>query len=130
MTQLFMDDGAVIPVTIIKADNDIAAELENKIVDIVGKSKGHGFSGGMKKWGFKGSMATRGQSDTPRSNGSVGSQTPGRVRKGKKMSGNFGNYQVTIKGVKILKVNSEQKEFMVSGPVPGARNSLVKVTVL
>jgi len=127
MTQIFMEDGKVIPVTIIKTEADLATELENKAVVITGTSKGHGFSGGMKKWGFRGSMATRGQSDTPRSAGSIGSQTPGRVMKGKKMAGKYGNVRVTVKGAKIVRVNTDSKEFMVSGPVPGARNSGVSV---
>lgn len=130
MTQVFLDDGRVVPVTVIKSDSELNSELENKDILITGVSKGHGFSGGMKKWGFRGSMATRGQSDTPRSNGSIGSQTPGRVRKGKKMSGRYGNIQVTVKGSKIVKVDATQKEFMVVGPVPGARNSAVTVKIV
>ena len=85
----------------------------------------------MKRWNFAGvGEATRGQSDKQRSGGSIGSQTPGRVRKGKKMAGRMGNNQVTVKSSKVIQVNPEGKEIMVLGPVPGARNSKVTLKVL
>lgn len=130
MTQVFLDNGNVVPATIISFNNDLQPELENKEIVIVGKSKGKGFTGVMKKWNFKGSMATRGQSDKPRAAGSIGSQTPGRVYKGKKMAGRHGNTKVTIKGSKILKVLLEEKFLYVLGPVPGAFNSEVTLKVL
>lgn len=130
MTQIFKDDGTVVPVTIIRAESEVAGDLENKEVKIVGKSKGHGFTGVMKRWHFGGvGQATRGQSTKPRAPGSIGNQTPGRVYKGKKMAGHQGDKRVTIKGLKIVKVLNGN-EFMVSGPIPGARNSHVLVTVL
>jgi large subunit ribosomal protein L3 len=130
MSQIFQDDGKVVPVTIIKADTALDEELVDKDVVVTGKSKGKGFAGVMKKWGFKGGPATRGQSDKPRAAGSIGSQTPGRVYKGKKMAGRMGNQRVTIKGLKIVGLSKEDGEIMVSGSVPGARNSNLKVTVL
>jgi large subunit ribosomal protein L3 len=130
MSQIFQDDGKVVPVTIIKADTTLDEELVDKDVVVTGKSKGKGFAGVMKKWGFKGGPATRGQSDKPRAAGSIGSQTPGRVYKGKKMAGRMGNQRVTIKGLKIVGLSKEDGEIMVSGSVPGARNSNLKVTVL
>ncbi len=130
MTQLFMDDGEVVPVTVIGAVANADADLTNKPVVVVGKSKGKGFTGVMKKWGFHGQQATRGQSDKPRAPGAIGSQTPGRVRKGKKMAGRHGNKKVTIKGLRIVQVDPSKSELMVSGPVPGARNSKITLTVL
>ncbi|HBY10063.1 50S ribosomal protein L3 [candidate division WWE3 bacterium RIFOXYC2_FULL_42_13] len=128
MSQIFLDTGKVIPVTVIgKIDDDITAEMENKPVQIIGISKGKGFAGGMKRWHFSGGPATGGQSTKPRAPGSIGSQTPGRVRKGKKMAGRLGGDRVTIKGLKIVRVMPDQKQLMVSGPVPGARNS--KITI-
>jgi len=118
MSQIFLDTGKVIPVTVIgKISGDLTAEMENKSVYIVGTSKGH----------FSGGPATGGQSTKPRAPGSIGSQTPGRVRKGKKMAGRLGGERVTIKGLKIVRVMPDQKQLMVSGPVPGARNS--KITI-
>lgn len=118
-----MDDGTVIPVTVVKVNSEINTELEEKEVVVTGTSKGKGFAGTIKKWGFHKQPVTRGQSDKTRAPGAIGSQTPGRVFKGKKMAGRLGGNRVTIKGLKIVKVFPEDKEIMVSGPVPGARNS-------
>jgi len=129
MSQVFLDSGKVIPVTLIKAETELTADLENKQVQVEGTSKGKGFTGAMKKWNFKGEMATRGQSDKPRSAGSIGGQTPGRVLPGKKMAGRHGNYQITLKKIRIVKVDLEKQELLLSGPIPGARNSAVKINV-
>jgi len=130
MSQIFSDTGAVITVTKVLCSSDIAENLSNKDVVVTGTSKGKGWTGAMKKWGFHGEMATRGQSTKPRSAGAVGGQTPGRVFKGKKMAGRHGNDTVTIKGLKIVGVNTEKKELLVSGPVPGSRNSALKIKVV
>lgn len=130
MSQIFLENGNVVPVTIISIDSDVDDSLTDKKVVISGHSKGAGFTGPMKRWGFKGEQATRGQSSNPRTHGSIGGQTPGRVLKGKKMAGRHGNKSVTIKGLKIVKVDSTRKELSVSGPLPGARNSLLKVKIL
>lgn len=134
MSQMFAGNGKVLPVTYVVLDEAFKDKLEDdfvgKSVVVVGYSKGGGFAGGMKRWGFKGGPATRGQSTSPRQSGSIGSQTPGRVRKGKKMAGHLGNKQVTVKGLKIVGLEKEAFKIMVSGPVPGARNSKVKIGVL
>ncbi|MFZ5424685.1 MAG: 50S ribosomal protein L3 [Patescibacteria group bacterium] len=130
MSQVFLEDGTVVPVTIVIADAAFESEdLEGKPITIVGKSKGKGFTGVMKKWNFAGQQATRGQSDKPRAAGSIGAQTPGRVFKGKKMAGRHGNKKVTLKSSKVIKVFPESNELMVSGPIPGARNSAVILKV-
>jgi large subunit ribosomal protein L3 len=126
MTQVFSDDGIVTPVTVIYCEN-LTEDMENKDVVVVGTSKGKGFAGVMKKWGFHGGPATRGQGITARAPGSIGSQTPGRVLKGKKMAGRMGNDRVTIKGLKVVKVLPNENQIMVSGPVPGARNSKIEI---
>lgn len=130
MTQIFNTDGTVVPVTVIATEAVLTEDLISKSIVIVGTSKGKGFTGVMKKWNFKGAMATRGQSDKPRSAGSIGSQTPGRVYKGKKMAGRQGNDRVTVKGSKIVAVDLGNQYFMVSGPVPGARNSKVEIKII
>ena len=130
MSQLFMDNGKVVPVTIISTEDAINEDLENRSIILVGTSKGRGFAGVMKKWNFAGQQATRGQSDKARAAGSIGAQTPGRVFKGKMMAGRYGNIRVTVKGSKIMKVNTETKEIMVSGPVPGARNAKVVLKIV
>ncbi len=133
MTQIFKDDGKVVPVTVVRqldVTQEISEEFVNKPVTIVGVSKGKGFTGVMKKWNFSGAKATHGQSDKPRAAGSIGAQTPNRVLKGKKMAGRHGGAQITVKGLKIVRINAESKELMLSGPVPGARNSEVLIRVL
>lgn len=133
MTQIFMNDGKVVPVTVINYNSELELDppaLENKEIIVIGTSKGKGFTGGMKRWGFKGGPATRGQSTKPRAPGSIGSQTPGRVRKGKKMAGRHGGFRITIKGLRIVKILPQDKRLMVSGPVPGARNSDVIIKIL
>ena len=130
MSQIFLENGNVVPITLIAIDSGINEELENKKVIVSGYSKGAGFTGPMKRWGFKGEQATRGQSSNPRTHGSIGGQTPGRVLKGKKMAGHHGNKKVSIKGLKIIKVDLAKNELSVSGPLPGSRNSLLKVKIL
>jgi len=130
MTQIFLETGAVVPVTIIKAEGEIDVALENRKVTVKGVSKGKGWAGVMKKWHFHGEQATRGQSTKPRSAGAIGSQTPGKVLKGKKMAGRMGGANVTVKGLKIVKVMPAEKMFMISGAVPGHRNSLVTINIL
>lgn len=129
MSQIFTDEGRVFPVTLVKVETGLTDEMLNKSVDLIGTSKGKGFTGAMKRWGFAGLQATRGQSTFPRSAGSIGSQTPGRVYKGKKMAGHKGNKRITVKASKILKLNIENNEVMVLGPIPGARNSKVQIRI-
>ena len=96
-------------------------------VDIVGITKGRGFSGVMKKWGFSGGKSTHG-SRTHRIPGSIGcSATPGRVQKGKKMPGRMGNARKTVKNLMVVDVRPEMDLVLVKGAVPGSRNSLVEI---
>lgn len=130
MSQVFSDTGKVIPVTKVVSEEEINTDMLNKDVVVTGKSKGKGFTGVMKRWNFKGEMATRGQSNKPRSGGAIGAQTPGKVFKGKKMAGRSGNATVTIKGLKIVQVDPEKRELFVSGPLPGSWNSELVIKVL
>src|SRR3990167_1982583 len=96
------------------------------IVDVKGRSKGKGFAGVVKRWGFAGGPRTHGQSDRERAPGSIGATTtPGRVFKGMKMAGHLGSKRVTVRGLEILNVDKENDELWVSGSVPGANGSLV-----
>jgi large subunit ribosomal protein L3 len=90
-------------------------------VDVTGTSKGKGFQGGVKRWNFSMQDATHGNSISHRSNGSIGqNQTPGRVFKGKKMSGQMGNAQVTTQNLEIVRIDVERNLLMIKGAVPGA----------
>jgi len=134
MTQIFLETGKVIPVTVVKVAEEsvksLSEDLKDKPVLVSGLSRGKGFTGVMKRWNFHGQQATRGQSDKPRAAGSIGAQTPGKVFKGKKMAGHHGNKKVTILGLKIVRVVPESQEIMVSGPVPGARNTDLVIKVM
>lgn len=98
------------------------------IVQATGTSKGKGFAGVVKRWGFAGGPKTHGQSDRQRAPGSIGlGTTPGRVVKGKKMAGRMGGERVTVKNLTVLKVDEEKGELWLSGPVPGPRRTLLLV---
>ena len=98
------------------------------LVDVVSTTKGRGFQGGMRRWGFKGGKATHGQGDRGRAVGSIGAGTdPGRVLKGKKMPGHMGDKRKTIKRLRVELVDTDRNLLMVRGPVPGSRNTMVMV---
>ena len=127
MTQVFLQDGRVVPVTILKSETEIQDDFLNQTVKLTSTSKGKGFTGVMKKWNFSGQQATRGQSDRPRAAGSIGAQTPGRVFLGKKMAGRHGNKKVTLKNLSVLQIDKDQNILYISGPVPGSRNTKVEL---
>ncbi|MEM8497230.1 MAG: 50S ribosomal protein L3 [Pseudomonadota bacterium] len=90
-------------------------------VDVTGQSKGKGFQGGIKRWNFHTQDMSHGNSLSHRSNGSIGQcQTPGRVWKGKKMSGHMGAEQVTVQTLEVVRVDAERNLLLVKGAVPGA----------
>lgn len=100
------------------------------VVKVQGVTKGRGFAGGMKRYGFSGGPKTHGQSDRARAVGSIGAgTTPGRVFKGKKMPGHYGVDAQTVSGLVVLHVDPVTQEVWLSGPVPGASSSLLKVTI-
>ncbi len=99
-----------------------------EIVDVVGISKGRGFTGVMKRYGFGGGPITRGQSDRQRSPGSIGQgTTPGRVYKGKRMPGRMGNQRVSAQSLQVVLVDPQRNLLAVKGSVPGARNGLLLI---
>ena len=100
---------------------DIFADIAK--VDVTGQSKGKGFQGGIKRWNFRTQDATHGNSLAHRANGSIGqNQTPGRVFKGKKMSGHMGAERVTTQNLEVIRVDAERNLLLVKGAVPGATN--------
>lgn len=101
------------------------------VVSVTAISKGKGFAGVVKRWGFAGGPRTHGQSDRLRAPGSIGQGTsPGRVHKGKKMPGRMGTNRVTIKNLTVVNVDSEAGELAVSGPIPGFLGSLLIIQKL
>lgn len=100
---------------------------EGEEITVSGRSKGKGFQGVMKRWGFSGGPKSHG-SNFRRRPGAIGSITgTGRVFKGKKMAGRTGNAQVTIKGIKVLKVDPEKNLLVVKGAVPGAKRGVLEL---
>lgn len=107
---------------------DVSGFASGQIVDVTGRSKGKGFQGGVKRWNFSMQDATHGNSISHRSNGSIGQcQTPGRVFKGKKMSGHMGDRNVTTQNLEIVKVDAERNLLLIKGAVPGALGGYVVV---
>lgn len=95
-------------------------------VRVIGVSKGKGFQGVMKRHHFGGGSVTHGQSDRMRAPGSVGgSSYPSRVFKGTRMAGRMGGDRVTVRNIKIVRVDAENNIVMVRGAIPGAKNGMV-----
>ncbi len=100
-----------------------------QIVDVRGNTQGKGFQGGVKRHGFRMQDATHGNSISHRAPGSIGQcQTPGRVFKGKKMSGQMGNAQRSAQNLEVVRVDAERNLILIKGSVPGARGGDVVVT--
>jgi large subunit ribosomal protein L3 len=100
---------------------------EGDLVSVSGISKGKGFQGGVKRWGFSGRPSTHGTKHEERTLGSVGASTPSRVIKGKKMPGRTGGERVTIKNLEIVKIEPEKNLLYIKGAVPGSRGSLLEI---
>ena len=105
---------------------DVLAGVE--FVDITGTSKGKGTSGVMKRHGFGGNRASHGVSRNHRLGGSIGMSTwPGKVLKGKRMAGQYGNVTVTVQNLKVVKVDAENNLVLIKGAVPGAKNGYIVI---
>ncbi len=97
-------------------------------VDVSGLSKGKGFAGVIKRWGFRGQDNSHGNSISHRAPGSIGQcQTPGRVFKGKKMSGHLGNVRVTTQNLEVVRVDQERNLLLIKGSIPGPAGADVQV---
>ena len=99
-----------------------------QFVDITGTSKGKGYAGVIKRHNFSMQDATHGNSLAHRAHGSIGQcQTPGRVWKGKKMSGHMGSVKKTVQNLKIVELDVENNVVYVKGAVPGFNGSEIKI---
>ena len=113
-----------------KEGNEFGLEIfkDIKFVDTRSKTIGKGFAGAMKRWNFGGLRASHGVSVSHRAHGSIGQcQTPGRVWKGKKMSGHMGNVQKTVQNLKIVDLDVENSIIYIKGAVPGFNGSDLKI---
>jgi large subunit ribosomal protein L3 len=102
---------------------------QGDVVDVIGRSKGRGFQGVVKRHHFGGvGMMTHGQSDRVRAPGSIGASSyPSRGMKGRRMAGRMGGERVTVKNLQVLKVIAESNILIVKGSVPGAINSYLEI---
>jgi large subunit ribosomal protein L3 len=102
-----------------------------KAVDVVGTSKGRGYTGVMKRYGFHGLPASHGAKKVHRSHGSVGSlasnRGSGRPKKGKKMPGQYGNVQRTVRNLRVVRVDAEHHLLLVEGGIPGPNGGFILV---
>lgn len=101
---------------------------EGQFIDVTGVSKGKGFAGCVKRHNFSTQDATHGNSVSHRAPGSTGQcQTPGRVRKGKKMAGHMGSQKVTMQNLKVAKIDAERNLILIKGAVPGFVDGFVVI---
>ena len=94
-------------------------------VDITGTSKGHGYTGAIKRWNLHKLRMTHGVGPVHRQSGSMGVIDPARIFKNKKMAGQYGNEQVTILNLVVVKIDAEKNLIAVKGAVPGAKGGIV-----
>ncbi len=104
-----------------------------EVIDVIGTTKGKGFAGGMKRYGFKGQLASHGVERKHRSPGSIGGHANnagkgGSIKKGKHMAGQMGNVRCTAKNHKLIGVDKENNLLLVKGSIPGANGGFLYVT--
>ena len=117
-----LDDCSALNVgDVIAADTFAAGDK----VDITGMTKGRGYTGAIKRWNLHKLQATHGVGPIHRQSGSMGVIDPARIFKNKKMAGQYGNEQVTILNLKVVKIDAEKNIIAVKGAIPGATNGIV-----
>ena len=96
------------------------------LIDVAGVSKGHGYTGVIKRWSFAGFPGSHGTHEYFRHGGSIGNRSyPGRVRKGKKMAGHWGNEQISTQNLLVVEIRAEENLMFVRGAVPGSKQGVV-----
>ena len=116
-----------------KSDLEVGAKIESSIfapgdlVTISATSKGKGFQGVVKRHGFHGGPRSHGQKHSEREPGSIGTAGFQRVFKNKRMAGRMGGDRITVKNLKVIKVDPENNEIMIRGAVPGTKGTLVEI---
>ena len=109
---------------------EIKADMfaEGDVVDVTGTSKGHGFTGVIKRWNQRRLKMTHGVGPVHREVGSMGANsTPSRVMKGKKMPGHYGHETVTVQNLKVVRVDADRNIILVKGSIPGPNESIVTI---
>ena len=117
-----LDDCSALSVgDVISADTFAAGDK----VDITGMTKGRGYTGAIKRWNLHKLCATHGVGPIHRQSGSMGVIDPARIFKNKKMAGQYGNEQVTVLNLNVVKIDAEKNIIAVKGAIPGAKNGIV-----
>ena len=94
-------------------------------VDVTGMTKGRGYTGAIKRWNLHKLCATHGVGPIHRQSGSMGVIDPARIFKNKKMAGQYGNEQVTVQNLNVVKIDAEKNLIAVKGAIPGAKGGIV-----
>ena len=119
-----LDNAAAMNVgDVISADTFVAGDR----VDVTGTSKGHGYSGVIKRWNHHKLRMTHGVGPVHRQPGSMGSIDPARIFKNHKMPGQYGNEQVTVQNLDVVRVDADKNLIAVKGAIPGAKGGIVFV---
>ncbi len=106
---------------------NISEFVKGDKVKVTGISKGKGYAGVIKRWGFSLQPATHGTKDTYRAPGSIGSAFPQRVIKGRRMAGRHGSEKKTIKNLEIIEVDQDNSLIVIKGAVPGRKGTLLEI---
>ncbi|MHB1118200.1 MAG: 50S ribosomal protein L3 [Minisyncoccota bacterium] len=106
---------------------DASLFAEGDMVTVSGISKGKGFQGVVKRHGFGGGRRTHGQKHSEREPGSIGSTGQQKISKGRRMAGRMGSDRITIKGLRVLGVDTTNNKILVSGCVPGIKGALLEI---
>ena len=108
---------------------DVSIFKDVETIDVTGKTKGKGFQGVVKRYGFGGGKASHGVNKVHRGGGSIGMAAwPARVLKGTKMPGRMGNVRHHVKNLKVVEIDTENNLLLVRGAVPGSRNTILRLT--
>lgn len=106
---------------------DVSVFSEGDTVEVSGTSKGKGFQGVVKRHGFKGGQRTHGQKHSEREPGTIGGGLRTRVPSGMRMAGRMGSDRVTVKNLKIIKIDKDKNRILISGAIPGRRGTLLEI---
>ncbi len=106
---------------------DVSVFKEGDRIIVHGITKGKGFQGVVKRHGFHGGFRTHGQKHSEREPGSIGATAPQRVFKGTRMAGRMGGKRITVKNLRIVKVDKESNQLPISGAIPGGRGALLEI---
>ncbi len=128
MTQVWQGDVAM-PITTVKMDEkaDLGDLKTGDLVTVSGTSKGRGFAGVVKRYGFHGGPKTHGQKNRLRAPGSIGPTAPQRTIPGRRMAGHMGVEKITVRNLSVVSVEAEKKTVALKGAVPGAVGGKVEI---